>query len=144
MKKFISLFLISFLYITNAYSINSFKYLDEPVSGEFCSTLLDDLKSSPNLNFKETGPIIINTELLIEDINKIDGKTLDFESSFTLWNFWIDQKIVRLLKERGAYEETDKPAWICDYPPDIFWGDKQKSVFDPVIEFYNRKTIINL
>ena len=140
MKKFISLFLISFLYITNAYGINSFKYLDEPLSGEFCSTLLDDLKSSPNLNFKETGPIIINTELLIEDINKIDGKTLDFESSFTLWNFWIDQKVVRLLKERGAYEETDKPAWICDYPPDIFWGDKQKSVFDPVIEFYNRKT----
>ena len=72
MKKFISLFLISFLYFTNVYSINSFKYLDEPVSGEFCSTLLDDLRSSPNLNFKETGPIIVNTELLIEDINKID------------------------------------------------------------------------
>ena len=140
MKKFISLFLISFLYFTNAYSINSFKYLDEPVSGEFCSTLLDDLKSSPNLNLRETGPIIVNTELLIEDINKIDGKILDFESSFTLWNFWIDQKVVQLLKERGVYEETDKPAWICDYPPNIFWGDKQKSVFDPVIEFYNRKT----
>ena len=140
MKKFISLFLIPFLYFTNAYGINSFKYLDEPVSGEFCSTLLDDLKSSPNLNFKETGPIIVNTELLIEDINKIDGKTLDFESSFTLWNFWIDQKVVQLLKKRGVYEETDKPAWICDYPPDIFWGNKQKSVFDPVVEFYNRKT----
>ena len=81
MKRRLQIFIlfISFLNFTNVFAINSFKYLDKPLSGEFCSALLEDLKSSPNLSFTKTGPIIINTELLIEDINKVDGKTSDFE-----------------------------------------------------------------
>ena len=67
-------------------------------------------------------PIIVNTELLIEDINNIEGTTLDFEASFTLWNFWVDEKVVEVLKKMEVYEDTDKPAWLCDFPPNILWG----------------------
>ena len=36
------------------------------------------------------------------------------------------------------YEDTNKPAWLCDYDPNLVWGENRK-IFDPIVEFYNRK-----
>lgn len=138
MKKIIILVFLTIFINTQAISINEFKYLKKEISGEFCKNLLNEL-NFPGFSFGNRKPIIVNTELLIEDINNIDGKTLDFEASFTLWNFWVDEKVVEVLKKMEVYEDTGKPAWLCDFPPNVIWGEQRK-VFDPVIEFYNRKS----
>ena len=138
MKKIIILIFLTFFLNTQVSAINQFRYLKKEISGEFCNNLLNEL-NFPGFSLGNRKPIIVNTELLIEDINNIEGKTLDFEASFTLWNFWVDEKVVEVLKKMEVYEDTDKPAWLCDFPPQILWGE-QRRVFDPVIEFYNRKS----
>ena len=44
-----------------------------------------------------------------------------------------------VLKKFDAYEDTDVPAWLCDYEAKTVWGESRK-LFDPVVEFYNRKS----
>ena len=84
-------------------------------------------------------PFIVSVELKLEDISKIDGKNLDFESFFTLWMDWTDPRVVEVLKKLQVYEDTDNPKWLCDFLPEVFWG-KKKILFDPTIEFFNRKS----
>ena len=46
--------------------------------------------------------------------------------SLLLYGITDRPKVVKILKDKGIYEDTEKPAWICDYPPNIFWGEEKK------------------
>ena len=137
-KFFIYILFFSFIYLNQAGAISAFKYPDKNVSGSFCNNLLEQL-NSPNFPYERDSPFITYVHLEVEDINKIDGKNMVFESFFSLWIHWIDPRIIEALKRLDKYEETEKPAWLCDYQPDTLWG-KERRVFDPTIEFFNRKT----
>lgn len=138
MKRILILFSLFFIFSTNTFAINKFKYKIQDNSGEFCNNLLTKL-NFPGFPKKESLPLILNTEFLVEDITKVDGKNLDFNSFYTLWVYWKDPRIIDTLKELGAYEDTDEPAWLCDYEAKTVWGESRK-LFDPVVEFYNQKS----
>ena len=135
--KLIKVFLFLIFFSNTAFAINEFKFLQKEVSGQFCKELFNRL-DFPGFPSNQKQPFKLNTELIIEDINKVDGKNLDFDALFTLYVYWKDPRIASLLKDMGMYEDTNKPAWLCDYDPNIIWGVNRK-IFDPVVEFYNRK-----
>ena len=118
-------------------AINQFKYEILPNAGEFCTDLLQNL-NFPGFPKKKDLPIVLNTELLVEDITKVDGKNLDFNSFYSLWVYWKDPRVVGVLKDLGKYEDTEEPSWLCDYEAKTVWGESRK-LFDPVVEFYNQK-----
>jgi len=133
--KIIFFFLFLIFYQSNAYSINQFKYSKDTLRGDFCNSLYD------NLNFPDlpkNTPLKIDTELLIEEINNVDGKSFSFDAVYTLWIYWTDERVVELLKKLGKYEKTDEPTYLCDYEASSIWGAKRK-LFDPVVEIYNQK-----
>jgi len=135
--NFIKVIFLVIVFLKPAHAINEFKYLDKEVTGEFCKKLFQR-RDFPGFPSGQKKPFKLNTELIIEDINKVDGKNLDFDALFTLYVYWKDPRIVSLLKEMGMYEDTNKPAWLCDYDPNLVWGENRK-IFDPIVEFYNRK-----
>ena len=96
MKKLLLYFcLVSFLLFSgNVNAINTFKYSENKVSQELCYNLLEEFKF-PTFPYEQGKPFTVSVELQIEDISKIDGKNLDFES-FLLYG-WIGQ-ILELLK----------------------------------------------
>lgn len=140
MKKLLLYFcLVSFLLFSgNVNAINTFKYSENKVSQELCYNLLEEFKF-PTFPYEQGKPFTVSVELQVEDISKIDGKNLDFESFFTLWMDWIDPRVVEVLKKLEVYEDTDNPTWLCDFAPDAIWGKKRK-LFDPTIEIFNRKS----
>jgi hypothetical protein len=133
-KKFIFLLLFIF-YQSTAFSINQFKYSKDSLRAEFCNTLYDNL-NFPNLPNKT--PLKIDTELLVEEINNVDGKSFSFDAVYTLWIYWTDDRVIELLKKLGKYEKTNEPTYLCDYEVSSIWGAKRK-LFDPVVEIYNQK-----
>jgi hypothetical protein len=133
--KIIIFFLFFIFFQTNAYSINQFKYSKESLRGEFCNSLYDGL-NFPDLPKNTT--LKIDTELLIEEINNVDGKSFSFDAVYTLWIYWTDERVIELLKKLDKYEKTDEPAYLCDYEASSIWGAKRK-LFDPVVEIYNQK-----
>ncbi len=136
MKKFFFILFFLFLFETKSWSINKFKYSKEPITGEFCQKLLSEL-NFPGFPAKDL-PVKINTELLVEEINNVDGKSLSYDALYTLWMYWIDHRVAGVLKKLGKYENTDEPTYLCDYEVASVWGEKRK-LFDPVIEVYNQK-----
>ena len=82
-KPLLYILLFFFVYCNHANAIDRFKFPKKKLPDNFCENLLDDL------NFYSfpygADPFIANVNLLIEDIHHIDGKNLDFETSFTLW-----------------------------------------------------------
>ena len=137
MKKFLIILFFTIFYSSSSLAINQFKYEILPNAGEFCKDLLQNL-NFPGFPKKENLPIVLNTELLVEDITKVDGKNLDFNSFYTLWVYWKDPRVVGVLKDLGKYEDTEEPSWLCDYEAKTVWGESRK-LFDPVVEFYNQK-----
>jgi len=137
-KIFIYILFFCFVYFNQANAISSFKFPDKAITGDFCLNLLNEF-NSPNFPYESEEPFFTNIDLLVEDISAIDGKKLEFGAFFTLWIDWIDPRVSESLKKLDAYEDTEKATWLCDFQPDVLWGEKRK-VFDPVIEFYNRKT----
>ena len=95
--------------------------------------------NEPNFPYSREDPIIVKADLLIEDIHSINGKDLDFESSFTLWAHWKDERVANTLKNMGSYTSEGKPLYLCDFSPTQVIGETRK-IFDPVVEFFNRKT----
>jgi len=140
MKKLLLYFYLVtlLLFSGNVNAINTFKYSENKVSQELCYNILDEFKF-PTFPYELGKPFTVSVELQVEDISKIDGKNLDFESFFTLWMDWIDPRVVGVLKKLEVYEDTDKPTWLCDFAPDAIWGKKRK-LFDPTIEIFNRKS----
>ena len=137
MKKFLLIIFFTIFCSSSSLAINQFKYEILPNSGEFCTDLLQNL-NFPGFPKKKDLPIVLNTELLVEDITKVDGKNLDFNSFYTLWVYWKDPRVVGVLKDLGKYEDTEEPSWLCDYEAKTVWGESRK-LFDPVVEFYNQK-----
>jgi len=140
MKKLLLYFYLVtlLLFSENVKAINTFKYSENKVSQELCYNLLDEFKF-PTFPYEFGKPFTVFVELQVEDISKIDGKNLDFESFFTLWMDWKDPRVIEVLKKLGVYEDTDNPTWLCDFAPDALWGEKRK-LFDPTIEIFNRKS----
>jgi hypothetical protein len=137
MKKFLLIIFFTIFCSSSSLAINKFKYEILPNAGEFCTDLLQNL-NFPGFPKKKDLPIVLNTELLVEDITKVDGKNLDFNSFYTLWVYWKDPRVVGVLKDLGKYEDTEEPSWLCDYEAKTVWGESRK-LFDPVVEFYNQK-----
>ena len=99
MKKillYLYLFFI-FIYCGQLNAINTFKYSDNEISQEFCQNLLDEI-NFPTVPYELKEPFKVFVELQIEDISKIDGKNMDFESFYTLWMDWKDPRVVEVLK----------------------------------------------
>ena len=94
----IRIIVLLMLFSSNSLAINEFKYLDKEVTGEFCKKLFQRL-DFPGFPTGQKEPFKLNTELIIEDINKVDGKNLDFDALFTLYVYWKDPRIVSLLKD---------------------------------------------
>ena len=141
MKK-ILIVLISFFFSVNAFAINEFKYLEKKVPKQFCTNILNEF-DFPGFPENQQEPFKLMTELIVEDIDRVDGKRLEFNSLYTLYVHWIDPRVADVLKKFDAYEDTDVPAWLCDYEAKTVWGESRK-LFDPVVEFYNRKSIPDL
>ena len=80
--NFIKVILLVIVFLKPAHAINDFKYLDKEVTGEFCKKLFQRL-DFPGFPSGQKKPFKLNTELIIEDINKVDGKNLDFDALFT-------------------------------------------------------------
>lgn len=136
-KTIIILFFL--LFSNETLAINKFKYKNIPNKGPFCKDLLNGL-NFPGFPEEKYLPLKINTELLVEEITNIDGKTLSYDALYTLWYYWKDPRIVDLLKTLNQYENTNEPAYLCDYEAKTVWGEGRK-LFDPVIEIYNQKNL---
>ena len=137
MKLIIRGILFFFLTATQVNAINYYKYPDQNLKKNLCNEIFDKL-NNPNFPYSSEEPIIVKADLLIEDVHEISGKDLDFESSFTLWAHWKDNRVANVLKELNVYKGEGKPLFLCDYSPQSVIGDSRK-IFDPVIEFFNRK-----
>ena len=137
MKLIIRGILFFFLTATQVNAINYYKYPDQNLEKNLCNKIFDKL-NNPNFPYSSEEPIIVKADLLIEDVHEISGKDLDFESSFTLWAHWKDSRVANVLKELNVYKSEGKPLFLCDYSPQSVIGDSRK-IFDPVIEFFNRK-----
>ena len=137
MKFIIKIILLFFVISTHVNAINFYKYPEESLDKNLCNNIYDKL-NNPNFPYSSEEPITVNADLLIEDVHSISGKDLDFESSYTLWAHWKDSRVADVLKELNVYKEKGKPLFLCDYSPQSVIGDSRK-IFDPVIEFFNRK-----
>ena len=137
MKKILIL-LIAYFFSTNVFAINEFKYLEKENPGQFCRDILQEL-DFPGFPKNQKEPFKLITELIVEDIDRVDGKRLEFDSLYTLYVYWKDPRVADVLKKFDAYEDTNVPAWLCDYEARTVWGESRK-LFDPVVEFYNRKS----
>ena len=91
--------------------------------------------NEPNFPYSREDPIIVKADLLIEDIHSINGKDLDFESSFSLWAHWKDERVANTLKNMGSYTSEGKPLYLCDFSPTQVIGETRK-IFDPVVEVF--------
>jgi len=137
LKTFLkTIFFIVFLQ-TYSYAINIYKYPQKNLDHDICNKLYEEL-NYPNFPYSREDPIIVKADLLIEDIHQINGKDLDFDSSFTLWAHWKDERIADVLKKLDLFTDKGKPLFLCDYSPDTVIG-KNRKIFDPVVEFFNRK-----
>ena len=136
-KTIIILFFL--LFSNETLAINKFKYKNIPNKGQFCKDFLNGL-NFPGFPEEKYLPLKINTELLVEEITNINGKTLSYDALYTLWYYWKDPRIVDLLKTLNQYENTNEPAYLCDYEAKTVWGEGRK-LFDPVIEIYNQKNL---
>lgn len=137
-RKF--LIILFFLFFSQqSFAINKFKFKNLPNAGEFCKNLLNEL-NYPGFPKKEFLPLKINTELLVEEITNINGKSLSYDALYTLWYYWKDPRVAETLKKLNQYEDTDEPAYLCDYETKSVWGEERK-LFDPVIEIYNQKNL---
>ena len=137
LKTFFKIIFFIFFLQTYSYAINIYKYPQKNLDNDICNKLYEEL-NYPNFPYSREDPIIVKADLLIEDIHQINGKDLDFESSFTLWLHWKDERIANVLKKLDLFTGKGKPLFLCDYSPDTVIGKKRK-IFDPVVEFFNRK-----
>lgn len=139
MKKSLLIFLVIIFFNLNipASAINIYKYPEKDLSENFCLNILEKL-NNPTFPYSKKEPYIVKVDLKIEDIHKISGKDLDFETSYSMWLYWKDDNLIKVLKEFEIFTNKGKPIYLCDYSPNSIIGEKRK-IFDPVIEFFNLK-----
>tara|TARA_B100000989_G_C19520854_1_gene464079 strand:- start:423 stop:1619 length:1197 start_codon:yes stop_codon:yes gene_type:complete len=137
MKIIFKVLLLLIIFQSQSYSLNYYKYPDQNLDPQFCKKLYENL-NNPNFPYSREDPIIVKADLLVEDIHSINGKDMDFEASFTLWAHWKDERIAQKLKDMDAFTSEGKPLYLCDFSPTQVIGETRK-IFDPVVEFFNRK-----
>ena len=84
-------------------AINIYKYPDKDLDENLCSNIIEKL-NSPSFPYSKNEPITVEVDLEIEDIHKISGKNLDFETSYAMWLHWKDDSLIKILKELGKRE----------------------------------------
>ena len=92
MKKFLIIFIISLFLNSTASAINFYKYPEKDLSENLCSNILEKL-NSPSFPYSKNEPITVKVDLEIEDVHKISGKNLDFETSYAMWLHWKDDNL---------------------------------------------------
>ena len=137
MKKYLIFFILSLFLNSTASAINFYKYPEKDLSENLCSNILEKL-NSPSFPYSKNEPITVKVDLEIEDVHKISGKNLDFETSYAMWLHWKDDNLIKVLKEFEIFTNKGKPLYLCDYTPKSIIGEKRK-IFDPVVEFFNLK-----
>ena len=137
MKKYLIIFILSLFLNSTASAINFYKYPEKDLSENLCSNILEKL-NSPSFPYSKSKPITVKVDLEIEDVHKISGKNLDFETSYAMWLHWKDDNLIKVLKEFEVFTNKGKPLYLCDYTPKSIIGEKRK-IFDPVVEFFNLK-----
>ena len=137
MKKYLIFFILSLFLNSTASAINFYKYPEKDLSENLCSNILEKL-NSPSFPYSKSKPITVKVDLEIEDVHKISGKNLDFETSYAMWLHWKDDNLIKVLKEFEVFTNKGKPLYLCDYTPKSIIGEKRK-IFDPVVEFFNLK-----
>ena len=75
---------MSCFFSLNAFAINEFKYLEKEVPGQFCRDILNEF-DFPGFPENQQEPFKLMTELIVEDIDRVDGKRLEFDSLYTLY-----------------------------------------------------------
>ena len=139
MKKYLIFFILSLFLNSTASAINFYKYPEKDLSENLCSNILEKL-NSPSFPYSKSKPITVKVDLEIEDVHKISGKNLDFETSYAMWLHWKDDNLINVLKEFEIFTNKGKPLYLCDYSPKSIIGEKRK-IFDPVVEFFNLKGV---
>ena len=96
-KIFIHILFFTFIFLSQANAMNLYKYPSKNIDGSFCTDLLNQF-NSPNFPYERDSPFVTYVDLEVEDINKINGKNMEFESFFSLWIRWEDPRIIDALK----------------------------------------------
>jgi len=124
-------------FYTSATAINEYQYPQKNLSDKLCSTLINNLDDS-SFPYSKKKPFKVKIDLQIEDIHKISGKNLDFQTSYSFWAHWKDHNVIDVLKKLNVYTNKGKPFYLCDYSPNKIIGENRR-IFDPVVEFFNLK-----
>ena len=104
MKFIIKIILLIFIITSHSHAINFYKYPEQNLENGLCNKIHEKL-NFPTFPYSSEEPITVKADLLIEDVHEISGKNLDFESSFTLWAHWKDNRVADVLKELNVYKK---------------------------------------
>ena len=114
MKKFLIIFIISLFLNSTASAINFYKYPEKDLSENLCSNIIEKLNSR-SFPYSKIKPITVKVDLEIEDVHKISGKNLAFETSYAMWLHWKDDNLVKVLKEFDI-KKIDNSLGQCYIP----------------------------
>ena len=112
-------------FYTSATAINEYQYPQKNLSDKLCSTLINNLDDS-SFPYSKKKPFRVKIDLQIEDIHKISGKNLDFQTSYSFWAHWKDHNVIDVLKKLNVYTNKGKPFYLCDYSPNKIIGENRR------------------
>ena len=136
MNKFISIIFFYFLFLTNAFAINNYDYPSKNLEPGICNLIFNELNfPSPNYELEE--PLILKTDLYVDEIFEINPKEGTFEAQVNLWLTWHEKRLIPILKKYNIYTENGKPLYLCSFDQNSNFSNLK--FFDPAVEFYNRK-----
>ena len=125
-----------YLFISNSYSINFYKYPQKDLPSNFCKNLFDKL-NFPHPNYASEDPIKVKVDIYVDRIFEIEAAKNTFKAQVNLWLTWQDPRLKLILKEMDFLTNDDqKPFYLCSYNPTNEFSNFK--LFDPAIEFYNR------
>ena len=125
-----------YLFISNSYSINFYKYPQKDLPSNFCKNLFDKL-NFPHPNYTSEDPIKVKVDIYVDRIFEIEADKNTFKAQVNLWLTWKDPRLKLILKEMDFLTNDDqKPFYLCSYNPTNEFSNFK--LFDPAIEFYNR------
>ena len=125
-----------YLFISNSYSINFYKYPQKDLPSNFCKNLFDKL-NFPHPNYTSEDPIKVKVDIYVDRIFEIQADKNTFKAQVNLWLTWQDPRLKLILKEMDFLTNDDqKPFYLCSYNPTNEFSNFK--LFDPAIEFYNR------
>ncbi len=125
-----------YLFISNSYSINYYKYPQKDLPENFCKNLYDRL-NFPHPNYGSEDPIKVKIDIHVDRIFEIKADKNTFKAQVNLWLTWNDPRLKSILEEIGYLtDDVQKPFYLCSYNPTMEFSNFK--LFDPAIEFFNR------